>query len=109
MVLNIYSSAWATGWIIEDPYALTVAVPLILILSSLPVSPGAWGVQEGAYIYFLETLGGSSGQAAAVAFLIRAKLLLLAIAGAAVWLIKPPSSIQDIGERAAANTTTNSK
>lgn len=60
---------------------LFYVVPLVLFVSMLPITPGALGVQEGAFIYFLGRIGVSSNEALALALLLRLKSLLLALIG----------------------------
>ncbi len=85
MVLNVYACAWAIGCDTLNLWALAVAVPLILALSSIPLTPAGLGIQENVFLYFLQSLGANSGQALSVALLMRAKLVFLAFGGWVAW------------------------
>jgi uncharacterized protein (TIRG00374 family) len=63
---------------------LALVVPLVLLIASIPITPGAIGVQEGAFVFFLSSIGLSSTEALGVALLLRLKVILLAIVG---WII----------------------
>ena len=75
----------AVGWE-EIPWGdLFVVVPLILLIGAVPVSPQGLGIQEGAFVFFLSGVGASSGQAMAIALVLRAKSYLLAAVGGLLW------------------------
>jgi uncharacterized protein (TIRG00374 family) len=84
-VANTYVAARAVGW--EEPPVLQlfVVLPIILVLGSLPITPSGLGIQEGAFLHFLQILGASSPQALGVGILLRAKTYFLALLGWAVW------------------------
>jgi uncharacterized membrane protein YbhN (UPF0104 family) len=85
-VANTAAAAWAVGWV-EVPLAeLFVVLPIILLLGALPISPSGLGVQEGAFVFFLQGLGATPGQALGVALILRAKVYLLAVLGGLVFL-----------------------
>lgn len=79
-ILNVQAACWAIG---ESPRLLDLAaaVPIVLLVASVPVSVAALGIQEGAYVFFLSRIGMSPAAAMAVALLLRAKTLLLALLG----------------------------
>ena len=84
-VLNTYVAARAIGWDAPDIAGLFVVVPLVLIVSMIPLTPSGWGIQEGAFFYFLQRLGGSDAQSLGVGLVLRAKTLLLAMIGGLIW------------------------
>ena len=84
-VVNTFVCALAVGW--EAPiFRLFVVVPLILMVSALPLAPNSLGIQEGAFFYFLKLVGATSAEALGVALILRAKSYLLAVWGWGVWL-----------------------
>jgi len=86
-VVNTAAVGVAVGWS-EIPWlGLLVVVPLILLVGALPISPQGLGIQEGAFVFFLHSVGASTGQALAIALVLRAKSYLLALLGGAIWLI----------------------
>ena len=85
-VVNTASVAAAVGWT-EVPWGdLFVVVPLILLVGAIPLSPQGLGIQEGAFVFFLESVGATSAQALGVGIVLRAKSYILALFGGAVWL-----------------------
>jgi len=85
-IVNTAAVAHAVGWH-EAPWGdLFVVVPLILLVGAIPVSPQGLGIQEGAFLYFLHAVGATTGQALAVALLLRAKSYVLALFGGILWL-----------------------
>jgi len=79
-IVNVQVACWAFG---ETPRLLDLAaaVPMVLLVSSVPVSLAALGILEGAYVFFLSRIGLTAAAAMAVALLLRAKTLLLALLG----------------------------
>lgn len=84
-VLNVMLAAYCVGWFEVSALGLFAVLPIILVVGSLPITPSGLGVQEGAFLFFLQGLGATPGQALAIALLLRAKWVLLALAGGVVW------------------------
>jgi len=80
-VVNVLACAHSIGWTQAPVAELFIVVPVILIISALPVTPQALGIQEGAFIYYLCLLGATPAEALGVALIIRAKAYLLGILG----------------------------
>lgn len=85
-VVNTAAAAYAVGWETIPIWELFVVVPLILLVGAVPIAPSGLGIQEGAFVFFLHTIGASTSQALAVALVLRAKSLVLALCGWVVWL-----------------------
>lgn len=85
-VVNTAVVAYAVGWELIPWADLLVVVPLILLVGAIPVSPQGLGIQEGAFLFFLHSVGATSEQAVAVALTLRAKSYVLAAVGGCVWL-----------------------
>ena len=84
-VINTIVTAHAVGWIDVPIGELFVLLPLILILSAIPIAPQGLGLQEGAFVFFLAQAGATHPQALGVAVVLRAKSILLAACGGCVW------------------------
>lgn len=84
-VLNTLLAAWAVGW--QDPpvAGLFVVVPLVLLVSMAPITPNGIGLQEGAFVFLLERIGGTRAQGLGTALILRAKVLVIALVGGALW------------------------
>lgn len=87
-IVNTLAVAHAIGWIDAPWLGLLVVVPLILLVGAVPVAPQGLGIQEGAFVFFLHSVGATTGQALAVALVLRAKSYLLAVCGAYVWWLR---------------------
>lgn len=87
-VVNVLACALAVGWLHVPVVELFVVLPVILLISALPITPQGIGVQEGAFVYYLTLLGAGSAEALGIALIIRAKAYLLALFGGAWWFIE---------------------
>lgn len=86
-VVNTWAAAKAVGW--EDPsfMGLFVVVPLVLLVSMVPITPAGIGIQEGAFLFFLQRIGGTKAQGLGVGVLLRAKVMVIALLGGLIWLL----------------------
>ncbi len=87
-VVNTYICAIGVGWDSASFAGLSVAVPLVLIVSAMPITPSSIGVQEGAFVFFLHSVGATHAQALGVALILRAKNILVALAGGLLWVMQ---------------------
>lgn len=67
-------------------FDLAVVVPVVLLISAIPISMNALGLMEGAFVFFLGMAGLEAASALSVALVLRAKNLLLALYGGLLWL-----------------------
>ena len=65
---------------------LAVYIPLVTLVTMIPISLGGLGVQEGAYVYLLSRSGLSLQESFAVALLIRVVVTLGCLPGFALYL-----------------------
>jgi len=84
-IVNTAAVGHAVGWSNIPIGGLCVAVPLILVVGAIPIAPQGLGIQEGAFLYFLHSLGATPAQALAVGLVLRAKSYVLALLGGMVW------------------------
>ena len=87
-IVNTAAVGAAVGWSDIPWGGLLVVVPLILLIGAVPISPQGLGIQEGAFVFFLHSVGATTGQALAIALVLRAKSYVLAILGGGVWLVR---------------------
>lgn len=85
-LLNVTAAAYAIGWYDVSLFDLAVVLPIILAISVVPITPSGLGIQEGAFYFFLQSIGADPGQATAIGILLRAKVYLLALIGGIVWI-----------------------
>lgn len=85
-VVNTYVSALAIGWHEPNFLGMFIVVPLVLLIGIVPLTPSNFGITEGAFLFFLQRIGASKGQALAIALVIRAKVVLIAMLGGLFWL-----------------------
>lgn len=90
-VLNTYVCGLAVGWDSIPVVELFVVLPIILLLSAIPLAPSGLGIQEGAFYFFLTQIGASSEQALGIALILRAKAIILAVLGGLIFLRKSQS------------------
>ena len=60
---------------------LATIVPIILIITVLPISLNGIGIWEGAFVYFFSIIGVDSSAALSIALVLRAKNLILSLTG----------------------------
>ncbi len=84
-VINTYLAAITVGWDNPDLSGLFVVVPLVLLISMIPITPSGLGLQEGAFLFFLSRLGASQGEALGVGLVLRVKVFIIAIIGGLLW------------------------
>ena len=84
----------AAVWILARGIGLNVGIevfilllPLVLLLSLLPVSIAGWGVREGAMIACLSLVGVDAASAFAVSALFGLTYVLAGLPGGLVWLL----------------------
>lgn len=93
-VLNTLAAAYAVGWESPPIIELFAILPIILLIGSLPLTPGGLGLQEGAFVYFLKGVGATSTEALALALILRAKSYVLAVFGGILWFnMKPAETV----------------
>ena len=63
-------------------------MPLIVLLTILPISIAGWGVREGAMIMLLGLVGMPSEQALALSILVGIVALISGLPGGLIWLIE---------------------
>lgn len=98
-IVNTAVVGYAVGWS-DIPWSdLLVVVPLILLIGAVPISPQGLGIQEGAFVFFLSSVGATSGQAMAIALVLRAKSYILAALGGLLWIgLRRPAACQVVEE-----------
>jgi len=84
-VLNTYIAAQAVGWTDPQLQDLFVVVPLVLLVSMVPLTPNGLGIQEGAFLFFLKRIGATEAQALSIGIVLRIKLMLIAVVGGILW------------------------
>jgi uncharacterized membrane protein YbhN (UPF0104 family) len=66
---------------------LMMAISLIAVVTSLPLSLNAIGIQEGAYVFFFGLAGIAAPQALALALLSRGVRLVVSLVGGVIYLL----------------------
>lgn len=62
-------------------------VPVVSLLSAIPLLPGGWGVGELAFAYFFSPLGVAPSEAVALSVVFRLAILASGLPGAVLWLL----------------------
>jgi uncharacterized protein (TIRG00374 family) len=98
-VVNTVACAYAIGWSNISWIGVGTVIPTILIISALPIAPQGLGLQEGAFVFFLHTIGGTTEQALGISLLLRAKGYVLALVGGLLYLF--PTTLTSSGNLSA--------
>jgi uncharacterized protein (TIRG00374 family) len=85
-VLAVYILAQGLSMEIT-PLACLALVPVVLLLSTLPISVAGWGVRENVMVAALAFAGAESSEALALSILFGLALLALSLVGAVIWLV----------------------
>jgi len=101
-IVNTAVVGHAVGWHAIPWSDLLVVVPLILLVSAIPVSPQGLGIQEGAFLFFLSSVGATAEEALAVALVLRAKSYVLALLGGGLWFTLPQTLQEEKAQEVAA-------
>ena len=64
-----------------------VLMPLVLLVTTVPVSIGGWGVREGAMVFAFGLIGVSEHSAFALSFLFGLLVVAASIPGGVIWLM----------------------
>jgi hypothetical protein len=71
-----------------------VSIPLVLLISVLPISFAGWGLREGAMVLTLHVFGISKESALAFSLMIGGLQIVAAIPGIGLWFLKKKQPIQ---------------
>lgn len=85
-VLNTYVAARSIGWENPSLSGLFIVVPLVLLVSMAPITPSGLGIQEGAFLFLLQRIGATRAEGLGVGLVLRAKVMVIALVGASLWL-----------------------
>jgi uncharacterized protein (TIRG00374 family) len=86
-VLSVFLLALGLGMDLPALACLAL-VPVVLLVSTLPISLAGWGVREGAMVATLGFAGIENSQALALSILFGLALLALSLLGAIFWLVQ---------------------
>ena len=86
-ILFTYYMALALNLTFAIKY-FVVLVPLIDVVTLLPISVGGIGVQEGAFVYFFSRIGMSSAEAFTISVLLHIIVIVFALPGGVVYLLE---------------------
>jgi len=73
--------------------------PIIFILTAIPVSPGGWGVQEGAYALLFGLVDVPRNQAIAISILYKLTLVFLSLPGGILFALGGARRRRESGAR----------
>ena len=101
-VLTVYFLARGLNMEITALECLAL-VPVVVLISTLPISLAGWGVREGAMVAALTFAGVETSEALALSILFGLTLLVVSLLGAIFWLIQRRSKAPHMtGEKSAA-------
>ena len=86
-VLTVYFLARGLNMEITALECLAL-IPVVVLISTLPISLAGWGVREGAMVAALTFVGVETSEALALSILFGLTLLVVSLLGAIFWLIK---------------------
>jgi len=84
-IASVFAVAVALG--IEVSFiTIMIALPAVLLISSLPVSLAGWGVREQSMVLALGAMGVASTDAVAISVVFGLSWIVIGLPGALVWL-----------------------
>ncbi len=84
-IASIYVIAVALGLDVSFA-AIMIALPAVLLISSLPISLAGWGVREQSMVLALGAMGVAATDALAISVLLGLSWIVIGLPGALVWL-----------------------
>ncbi len=84
-IASVYTIALALGVQVSF-WTIMIALPTVLMISSLPVSVAGWGVREQSMVLALGALGVAAPQSLAISVLVGVSWIIIGLPGALVWL-----------------------
>jgi glycosyltransferase 2 family protein len=93
--LNLVIAAWWLASAMDLPIELIdlmALIPIVNLLSTLPISIGGWGVREGLMVALLGKLGIAGADALAFSILFGLAQLAVSLLGLPMWLTLRPSA-----------------
>ena len=84
-IASVYFIAVALGLEVNFT-AVMVALPAVLLISSLPISLAGWGVREQSMVLALGAMGVAPTDALAISVLLGLSWIVIGLPGALVWL-----------------------
>jgi uncharacterized protein (TIRG00374 family) len=100
-ILAAYSLALAINLRLAPVYFFMV-LPMIWIITMVPLSINGLGLREGAFVFFFTKVGVSDSDALLLSFLNLSQMVALGLIGGIIYLLGqviPPLAIQQDGER----------
>lgn len=88
VVINYWLASRALG-ISLDLTAFIFIVPVVSIISMLPISLGGIGVREGSLVFLMVSLGAQNAKAVMCSLLLLAMSLIMGVIGGLVYAIRP--------------------
>lgn len=84
-IASVYAIAVALGTDVSFA-AVMIALPAVLLISSLPVSLAGWGVREQSMVLALGAMGVGATEALAISVVLGLSWIVIGVPGALVWL-----------------------
>lgn len=91
-ILAAYALAWAINLRLAPVYFFMV-LPMIWIITMVPLSINGLGVREGAFVFFFTKVGVSDSAALLLSFLNFSQMIVLGLAGGIVYLLGQVSPV----------------
>jgi glycosyltransferase 2 family protein len=88
VVINYWLASRALG-ISLDLTAFIFIVPVVSIISMLPISLGGIGIREGSFVFIMVSLGAQNAKAVMCSLLLLAMTLIMGIIGGLVYAVRP--------------------
>jgi len=87
-------SVWVLGLALSYGNQLTlidcmVLVPLVILVTTIPVSIAGWGIREASMVTALGLIGIAPESALILSVLLGLQILILAVPGGIIWLVSP--------------------
>ncbi|MDF1750404.1 MAG: lysylphosphatidylglycerol synthase transmembrane domain-containing protein [Alphaproteobacteria bacterium] len=93
IVLTAYISAQALGLPFSYGDCLII-VPTSILIATLPISLGGWGVREGAMAAGFALIGGDAGGAVALSIVMGLEILTVGLIGGIVWFLSGATRVE---------------
>ena len=65
-----------------------ILIPMMILVTTLPISVAGWGVREGFFVYTFGQFGVDNATSISISIIYGLLVLIFSIPGSATWLLK---------------------
>ena len=71
-----------------SPVLYVILIPMMILVTTLPISVAGWGVREGFFVYVFGQFGVDNATSISISIIYGLLVLIFSVPGSATWLLK---------------------